>query len=322
MAKDYGAAVSQNGYDVKSCDDRFLVYSSAFPVLKIFSVQSLTGTIPTGNSADFTAATNDVITSNGHGLQNGDMVNFDTSGTLPAGLASYTTDALYYVIERATNTFKVSLTLGGSAVDITSTGSGTHTWYADTNRIRFTHNLGYFAPFILIYNGNTTDGQDNSYFMSNSNFGGFAYGVKQYENYIDITVDWIGEIGDTVYYTLYLFLDDFSTIAEKNVNTGTSSGASSTDYGIRISKEGFDVNTCEDKDCAMSSSFFTQIIHKRGVAAGDVSHNLGYVPSCLSYFEDSNYYGTYICWAAPQVSASYLYANAGDRYIIFKQKNN
>ena len=72
----------------------------------------------------FTAATNDVITASAHGLVDGTRVRFTTSGTLPAGL-SLATD--YYVRDAASGTFKVSATLGGSAVDITDTGSGTHT---------------------------------------------------------------------------------------------------------------------------------------------------------------------------------------------------
>lgn len=76
-------------------------------------------------AAAFTAATSDVITSNGHGLVNEDRVQFTTTGTLPAGL-SLTTN--YYVRDVTTNTFKVSLYQGGPAVDITDTGSGTHTF--------------------------------------------------------------------------------------------------------------------------------------------------------------------------------------------------
>ena len=53
----------------------------------------------------------------GHGLANGDRVEF--GGTLPNGLAAST---LYYVVGAATDTFKVSTTLGGAAVDLTSAG--------------------------------------------------------------------------------------------------------------------------------------------------------------------------------------------------------
>jgi len=76
-------------------------------------------------SANFTAATTDIITSNAHGLVNGNMVVLSTTDTLPAGLAVST---VYYVIEKTTNTFKLAKTPEGPAVDITDTGTGTHTF--------------------------------------------------------------------------------------------------------------------------------------------------------------------------------------------------
>ena len=70
-------------------------------------------------------ASTDKLTLNGHGMANGTRVRFTTSASdLPAGLA---VDTDYYVISTATNDFEVSTTLGGSKVDITDTGSGTHT---------------------------------------------------------------------------------------------------------------------------------------------------------------------------------------------------
>jgi len=78
-------------------------------------------------TATFTAAVTDIITANAHGLVDGNMIVLTTTTTLPAGLAAST---VYYVVQAATNTFKVSLTSGteGPAVDITSTGTGTHTF--------------------------------------------------------------------------------------------------------------------------------------------------------------------------------------------------
>lgn len=72
----------------------------------------------------FTAATTDICTLASHGLVNGDAVRLTTSNTLPAGLSLATT---YYVIDATTNTFKLAATRGGSAVDVTDTGTGTHT---------------------------------------------------------------------------------------------------------------------------------------------------------------------------------------------------
>jgi len=67
----------------------------------------------------------DLITKTAHGLVNGQQTRFDTDGVLPVGLASGTT---YFVVEATANTYKVSLTDGGAAVDITSAaGGGNHT---------------------------------------------------------------------------------------------------------------------------------------------------------------------------------------------------
>lgn len=78
--------------------------------------------------AAFTAtAATDLITSAAHGLQTNDLVQLTNSGgTLPAGLAAATD---YYIISRTEDTFQLALTPGGSAVDITGAGTGTHTFY-------------------------------------------------------------------------------------------------------------------------------------------------------------------------------------------------
>jgi len=76
--------------------------------------------------ATFTAnATTDICTSNSHGLTEGDKVQLTTTGTLPAGLSTATS---YYVISVTTNTFQLATNPGGSAINITDTGSGTHSF--------------------------------------------------------------------------------------------------------------------------------------------------------------------------------------------------
>lgn len=75
----------------------------------------------------FTAATTDIITCNGHGVKEGDQIVLSNSGgALPAGLATATR---YFPREITPNTFKVSLTPNGGDVDITGTGTGTHSFY-------------------------------------------------------------------------------------------------------------------------------------------------------------------------------------------------
>lgn len=72
-----------------------------------------------------TAAT-DLITCNAHGVSHNDQVVVSTTTTLPAGLAASTR---YFARDVNPNTFTVSLTPGGSVVDITDTGTGTHSFY-------------------------------------------------------------------------------------------------------------------------------------------------------------------------------------------------
>lgn len=210
---DYGAIVSRKGFEVKTCADRFLVYSSAFPTLKVFNVSSGSTTIP-------------------------------TSGT---------------------------------------------------NTITITHNLGYFAPYLIVYNGSTTTGVGTSNLMSDND----SYlNTRQYTNKLEILVDayfdqYESSQGDTVYFTIYLFLDKLETYSAPTINTGTSSGSSSTDYGFRVSKAGFDVKTCADIDCVVSSSFFTNLVHRKGLLTGSsFYHGLGYVPSYFVY--EYNATGGYI----------------------------
>jgi len=67
----------------------------------------------------------DTITATGHTFDTNERVYLTTTGTLPAGLS--TSVFPYYVINSAANTLKLSLTQGGAAVDITTTGTGVQT---------------------------------------------------------------------------------------------------------------------------------------------------------------------------------------------------
>ncbi|KKK92294.1 hypothetical protein LCGC14_2704370, partial [marine sediment metagenome] len=75
-----------------------------------------------------------------HGFQNGNRIHATNSGgALPAGLA---VDTPYFVINKTTNDFEVSLTLGGSAVDITDDGTGTQTIHSGENKLVFVTDNG------------------------------------------------------------------------------------------------------------------------------------------------------------------------------------
>ena len=258
---DYGTAVSQKGYDVKTCADRFLVYSSKFQTLKIYATYSVSTTIPT-------------------------------------------------------------------------TGN--------TSTININHNLGYFSPFMVIYNGNSSIGTANSYFFSDITYSpistvGPRGTANNTINTLTITLqsNWDGGTyaGETAYFTVYLFLNDFSTISHSEANTGTSTGATSTDYGIRVSKDGYDVKTTDDINCVFSSSFFNNIIDQQGIhtALGGSPEaipisSLGYIPQCLAFIQpDGEDFIEFIVGYATfsfgiDLNNLYVFTTAGHKiyYIIFK----
>src|SRR4030042_548908 len=93
-----------------------------------------------------TIATPCVVTNTGHTKSNGDMVRFSTTSALPTGVVADTT---YYVIGAATNTYNLSATSGGIAINTSGSQSGTHT--VKTVIYDSTYNLTY------------TDGIDNWY---------------------------------------------------------------------------------------------------------------------------------------------------------------
>ncbi len=79
-----------------------------------------------GRTFTVTIASPGVFTLNSHGFTDGQPVVFTTSGALPTGLTAGT---VYFVITAGltTNTFEVSATRGGSAVNTSGSQSGTHT---------------------------------------------------------------------------------------------------------------------------------------------------------------------------------------------------
>jgi len=76
-----------------------------------------------GNSTVTATVATDEINLTGHLFRVNAPVKFTTSGTLPAPLSTATT---YYVISITANAFVVSTAVGGSAVNITTVGTGTH----------------------------------------------------------------------------------------------------------------------------------------------------------------------------------------------------
>jgi len=63
----------------------------------------------------------DTVTLISHGLQNGDEISFATRVTT----TGFALNTIYYIINSTLDTFQISATLGGTALPLTSNGSGT-----------------------------------------------------------------------------------------------------------------------------------------------------------------------------------------------------
>lgn len=101
-----------------------LIYGQTWPYPSVYREFPITVRFLAGYARAFTAnATTDTITLSGKALPNGTLVRLVSTTTLPAGLDSYTD---YFVVSTSANTFKLALVAGGSAVDITDVGTGTH----------------------------------------------------------------------------------------------------------------------------------------------------------------------------------------------------
>lgn len=76
----------------------------------------------------FTAsATTNLLTAEGHLVEeNDELILSNAGGSLPGGLSAATR---YFAKEVTPNAFKLAATPGGSAIDVTSAGTGTHAFY-------------------------------------------------------------------------------------------------------------------------------------------------------------------------------------------------
>jgi len=101
-----------------------LAYNQTWPIYRE-EANCVQVTHVNGYASVFTAsAATDIITAYGRTYTLNDVIRFTNSGgALPAGLSTATD---YYVLAVTNNTFQVSTSQGGAAVDITGTGTGTH----------------------------------------------------------------------------------------------------------------------------------------------------------------------------------------------------
>lgn len=96
--------------------------------LNLFGVYGSTYGVGTTAKTFTVDASTNFATSTAHGYNNGDVIYVRSTTTLPGGLSAIYP---YYVINKTTNTFQLSLEENGAIVDITSTGSGTHSSYKE-----------------------------------------------------------------------------------------------------------------------------------------------------------------------------------------------
>ncbi len=139
----FAEAVSDDPYGFACGINPFVAIASTQPytTLAPFSAGVFTQNSPLSNhighfTATISNASPAVFTKTAHALNNGDSIKL--TGTPPTGLSVGT----YFVINAAVNTFNVSATLGGSAINTTSSGSMTVTPYTETGPAHIAYSSG------------------------------------------------------------------------------------------------------------------------------------------------------------------------------------
>lgn len=129
----FGDGAADGTFTVDTGNDYLVITSHGLTAADRITLTT-TGTLPggldshTGATGTFTATeATDLINITDHNLVENSTIKFTTTDTLPAGLTAGIT---YYVRSNDKDSFKVSLTEGGAIVDITDTGTGTHSYHA------------------------------------------------------------------------------------------------------------------------------------------------------------------------------------------------
>lgn len=112
---------STTGYNLK---DKVMVTTNVHKIFEVKKQEISTVTFATNNTTTVTFAK--------HGLANGRMVKFSSTGSMPTGVTAGNT---YYVVNAQQDTFAISSTSGGSAISPTSTGTATITATALVNNL-------------------------------------------------------------------------------------------------------------------------------------------------------------------------------------------
>lgn len=138
------SALTAKVYIVNSDDSSDIVANNVTTGLTVHPTQTFTAN-----------ATTDLLTCNAHGLDTQHPVVVATSGTLPGGLSAST---WYYPVQITPNRFGLSETPNGSVIDITSAGTGNHTFYVVGSlqvdlQSTWVDAVGKFNVYLNLYSG-------------------------------------------------------------------------------------------------------------------------------------------------------------------------
>jgi hypothetical protein len=115
---------------------------------------TLSTALAAGGTATMTIASPTVVSRTAHGLAVDQPISFYTTGALPTGITAYAT---YYVISTGfgANSFQISTSIGGAAVNTSGSQSGTHSL---NPIIQTTATTGWAVNDIISLGGSTTKG--------------------------------------------------------------------------------------------------------------------------------------------------------------------
>ena len=168
----YAVTGLTNGYQFKANGINFTTDSGGYSN-PLYVVKLSNGPSGVANNA------NSIYISN-HGFVNNQYVQYTNTGTSPSAISPLVANTYYYVVNASTSNFQLASTSGGSAIDLTSFGSGDHNFIStttDPNRdtILLPTTL---APNILTYSpgsGTPIQRQTSGASSGNSNLASTTY---------------------------------------------------------------------------------------------------------------------------------------------------
>lgn len=178
---------------------------SAYTVRPAWKVAGVDYAVGPAANATITIASPAVVTETAHGHVAGEKVTFFTTGALPTGITAGTVEYFVLAAGLTTNTYEISTTSGGAAVNTSGTQSGFHSVFKDpsvdalpstctystttANHVTCTSaktfSYWYFNDALLEITGGCTTGTfliQNSRFLTGSNTDNANYQFGQIEN--------------------------------------------------------------------------------------------------------------------------------------------